>query len=258
MALADRIKKENREVLRVIRGINRRLNRIEARTKRKYIEKLTILFIFSKSVGTYKAMQRLIQNGYDGDAYVLMRSLFENFVNAKYIEQSPYPRAKIFLDFDWLVRHQLMTTLEKDQASSMTQSTSTKKNTAQEIRGNYRNAIQHRRYHGIKTKLNWSGKSIREMADAIQLSKMYKQVYKLSSQYVHGTSSSSHSYFRINKLGHLSIKQPVPKKMTKSLAAISSVSNVCMIGLCDLMNDVFVIGMDKELQSGLKVLQSYN
>ena len=136
----------------------------------------------------------LCKEGYGEDAGTLTRALFETAVNILYITQEySNKRATMYWEHEWVLRKILYESnfeLINDAQNITTEMINEVMDNAKEIILKYKG-------EGLDVKgLNWSGKSIKKMAEEVGLKSAYDSVYAQFSDIAHSRVSARNEYIR--------------------------------------------------------------
>ncbi|RJQ54671.1 MAG: hypothetical protein C4521_04010 [Actinobacteria bacterium] len=138
-------------------------------------------FFFSKSHKTFSAVLVLASKGFGEDAAVLCRGLAENAINFLYIREEPIRRADLYLEYEYVLRHMYLETLEAAgvlEGLAASDGRQRVRELYESVKRNYPNRHL------------WSGRSLREMAEEVGLSAHYRFAYKYFSDVAHGAPST--------------------------------------------------------------------
>lgn len=63
------------------------------------------LFFFGRGYKSYQSVMQLWKSGYEEDAFVVLRGIYESFLQARFIGEEPHKRAMQYTKFDWVARY---------------------------------------------------------------------------------------------------------------------------------------------------------
>jgi len=149
------------------------------------------LFLFTKSHKTFKAICLLCESNFIEDAGILLRSIFEILVNARYIAERPKERARLYLEYDYIM---------KKKAFDISDKRKWRADDIKDILSEY-NRVK----DNYPDKWHWAGDSmtISKMAQEVGLSKHYETHYWVLSNLAHTTPRAAVSYLRVTEQGLL-------------------------------------------------------
>lgn len=147
----------------------------------------------------YKAIIELCKKGLAKDAFILLRALLENLIDLAYIVLDKNNRAKLYVDFDYRFRSQLIVVIKENKLGTFSADKEKEmletENHWQSIKKNYlinKNVCS-----------NWSCKNRADMAKEAGLKKIYDMVYRYASLYVHNTPTTADNYIKRDIKGGL-------------------------------------------------------
>lgn len=160
------------------------------------LEKLVCYYLLSKTITSFKAIRLLLRYGYDSDAAVLMRTIAENLINLRYINQDPEHRVPLFINHLWVVQHEQMQYFKERNTEE----------DFQKLYPNGRDRIIESKYKEVekdyrRRKHQWTPESVLERAEECNLPDVYKLAYKFGSNYCHGTFDVIESYVKLTEDG---------------------------------------------------------
>ena len=153
---------------------------------------VVIFFFLAKAYKTIQAILLLCRQGYGEDAGILLRSLFEIGVNAWYIADNE-ELAQRYLDYKAIQVHRL---LEDPSWGFILGEVG--KDKVREIRERCEEAQAKHKYG---KSISWSGKSMKEMAEAVDLGPTYSSIYVIMSQLNHPSAGTMLDYVQMDKEG---------------------------------------------------------
>jgi len=162
-----------------------------------------LLLAMGKGYKTHRAMLILAQRGYGEDASILLRTLFELAVDARYVAQAPRSeRALRWLDYDWVERYELYRVPVSDPfLRDLKSAVEAGDSTPVEVK---RQAARVQREWGFWRKelpngellhpKSWSGDSVAGLAKQVGWGSIYNTLYKLTSMLVHHSPRTANGY----------------------------------------------------------------
>lgn len=153
------------------------------------ISELT-MFLLAKYYKTALALKTLVVSGFEEDARILLRTLFEILINLSYLSKDSTTRSKQFIEFFFIERKHLLDSIRKHYRTTYDNIDPNIKNKIvtdyNRVKNNYSNETQ------------WSGKSIHQMAIDLGYNAKYWYdiVYSPESTYVHSSVSSSDKFLK--------------------------------------------------------------
>lgn len=152
------------------------------------IHKIVFLYLYNSSVKSYSAIHLLCLEGYGQDSSIILRSLLENLITAKYIlydiKSADY-KAKRFEEYRWV---EVKNSLEYWEMRDAYQDEKLKKEILSKKKEVMQNVEDFIKKYNIKNKndlLRWSGISIRKMAEEVSMLEEYLLTYKLCCSFSH-------------------------------------------------------------------------
>ena len=85
------------------------------------VYKETMVFFFCKAYKSYQAIKVLWREGFAEDAFILTRTLFEIALQEGYMKLDPKPRARLFTEYDPVMRYRFYQKLKKLPDANMLQ-----------------------------------------------------------------------------------------------------------------------------------------
>ncbi len=172
-------------------------------------------FFLSKTVTSFYAVWTLCKNGYGQDAFIVLRTIFENLVNLSFVNQEPAKRVPLFIEYDYIKAHKRLEDYE-----SLYPEKSKEERIRQYIIARYEKVKDN-----YPNKNRWSRISLFDMAKSCELENYYYMVYRLGSVFTHGGSDSTQDYINTNGT-HFSIRFGQPNTEKIDLALITACSLV--------------------------------
>lgn len=158
--------------------------------------------LFSKAFKTYKAINIFCKEGYGQDAGILLRSLFEIYVNIAYISKDEREkRAKRYYEYSYVAKKHLVELVDNyglEQKGFKGAAKAVQRNRGEIYR--FYNAVinNYKNERGEIDEFHWSGKSIRKMAIECGLETDYGVLFWLYSGLVHSSPLVELSYVHVN------------------------------------------------------------
>ncbi|OGH47879.1 MAG: hypothetical protein A3A51_00040 [Candidatus Levybacteria bacterium RIFCSPLOWO2_01_FULL_39_10] len=151
-----------------------------------------VSFALGKGHKTHEAVLILCERGFGQDAAMLVRTLFELAVTVAYIkkENSEY-RAKRFLNYDWILRKRMYDYAIKNEEYKSLLTEAAPEGGIDEL---MRTADEIQKEYKFDRRFGWSDKSIRRMAQDVNLLSIYETVYGLHSNLVHSAPRTANDY----------------------------------------------------------------
>jgi hypothetical protein len=170
---------------------------IRAGDKEEMIYKRECTFFLVKAAKTHRAIELLIGAGLLQDARVLLRCLFELLVTLRYIKDKPEERARLFAEYDHVVRWEWVQAASKRELPGAGPLGKYEK----ESRKLEKDCKRVKSRYPRRT---WSGVSVAKMAEHVGMGAHYV-FYKWDSGYVHSGVTTSRDYLRTDSRGGLII-----------------------------------------------------
>lgn len=197
----------------------------------------------SKSAKNFQAVLRLAERGLGEPALILVRTIFDDFVNLAYINTNPDKLTKLFIEFQLVEKKKYIDSWEEaglgaeELEELKTQWETVYKGQYEKIKRNY------------PKKTYWSGKTVRAMAGIVSpdLAKTYLILYAYASGFAHGGSPSAlTSYIGLNEDMTLSaLVDPSNAEISEALIAGFSLFSRCLSIFSDSC------GLDHDMLDGL-------
>lgn len=157
-----------------------------------------IHLFLGKSYKTHGAILVLASKGYGEDSAILARSLFESYINLKYMLDSDNDElATRYFAYDFVLQKTMLQDLmsEPNSKKEVLQREASPKpgdTSIRLIKENYDSAMKR---FNFKKQYGWSGKSIEELASLAGRSRNYKTIYNLQCQLSHPSTRGMNDYF---------------------------------------------------------------
>lgn len=207
------------------------------------------LLAFGKAYKTHAAILILCEQGYGEDAAILARSLVELSLSTVYIaEDKTGAAAQRYFEYDFVIRDEmykylsnndeLKAELERriDGSGNQEATIEEVQKKAEEVRAGYTKDELRRK--------NWSGKSIREIAEAVGREDIYKTAYALQCSLSHSDASIANNYVKEDGDGYMMDVAPSENWVAQTLV----VSIDFFLALIKTWNEAFKLGLDEKLE----------
>lgn len=215
------------EYLNLSREQVNKFNALDFKKRPLNITEDVVCYLISKSMTTARCALQCSERGYTQDAFMLIRSIFENLVNIRYLLQGDSEKKAVrFIEFDyWQRRNQFKLRLQYPiREQQVKQSIEKEKIKLDEIC-----AKLHKKY-GIKERwINWSNKNMHQMSDKVSLGNVYAVLWGDLSALIHGSVRASNAYIDITG-------EKVEFKVGPTYIMIEK----CLKYLCEFMNEIWV------------------
>lgn len=211
--------------------------------------KRIFIFLFTRALKTYLAIQTLCRQGYGQDIATLVRSLLENLVSARYIlcdPRSADEKATRFVDYKWIVFRRYISNGKQDPAEIkdiLTKKLVSKKDVVLEKVEAFKEKYK---VKSDKALVTWSGRSVRDMAKraAQSLLKEYDDTFRLSSRFSHPSIIGDRAY--IKYIGNDMTFSPFPS--ATGVYANFRIAIHYMADFLGLFNDLFQLGFNARIE----------
>ncbi len=171
----------------------------------------------SKSAKTYRGVLRLAEAGLGEPSLILIRSIFEDLVNLRYINSDPEGLVELFLDFHILEKKKYFDYWE-EAALDDSQVQELKKVWESEFESRYEQILKN-----YPKRTYWSGKNLKEMAKSvdIELLRTYCSLYPYVSGFAHGGSPLALASYvdQAGENGMTSLAAPSTEEVSEALVA---------------------------------------
>jgi len=167
------------------------------------LAKQITLFHYARASYLIDAINRLCMAGYATEAMVILRSLFNLYINIKWLtsEDQNY-RMERYADFEIIFKKQIKNNII-EHTSIPIENISGSNISLDEVYDRIKFKYNLKTVRGFH---NWSGKSIYQMAKDIGLEKAYLILYGKLSEIEHTGPASAHEYFDYSKKGTIVLK----------------------------------------------------
>lgn len=161
--------------------------------------KRIFLFILTRAMKTFAAIEILCQNGYGQDVAALLRSLMENFITVRYITHDPLQAddlARRFVEYKWILFRRSLA----EEEFALRETEGPRWDEFQKRKSLILKNVEEfkKKYHVISDKslLTWSGKTLKDMARHVSKDLMheYESTFRLCSRFSHPTILGDSEY----------------------------------------------------------------
>lgn len=217
---------------------------VAASDPEEFAYKGAMLFFFCKAYKSFQATQLLWREGFEEDALVLVRTIFELALQAQYMYEDPKPRARLFTEHDPVTRYRYYLKLKSLNEREMLGRIEVRSDELEELKAYYESL------RGKYPGKNWWGNSIEWLAE--QLGKhtetRYTAIYWMQSNLVHSGVTSFRKYLA-EQNGGLKIRCH-PSPATEIL--VPQEAALWFIGIMKHASDALGVSMDADLEQTLK------
>ena len=220
------------------------------RARKKSVYEYVMSLLFSKAFKTYKGISILCKEGYGQDAGILLRSLFEIYVNIAYISKDKSEeRAKRYYEYSYIKKKHLVELFDnyrleeegfKDAGEFIRRNREEIYRLYNKVKDNYKNE------NGKKDEFRWSGKSIKGMASECGLGTDYAVVFFIFSQLVHSSSMTERSYVHANIAGRQIASDVGPSE--EYIEIVLPHSSGIFLRILEKFNSVFNSGKERKIE----------
>ena len=192
------------------------INHISFSDEEDFCYKGAMLFFFCKAYKTYQAIQILWDKGFQEDAFILARTIFEIALQAQYMRDDPRTRARLFTEHDPVMRYRYYKKMNKH--GLLNEMSDNRKKELDELEKHYNKLKDNYPEHK-----GWWGKSIAWLAEdqGDHMKKRYDLIYWIQSNLVHSATTSFKDYlkeqgegFKINCNPSISNDEMIPQEAT--------------------------------------------
>ena len=220
------------------------------KTKKKSVYEYVMSLLFSKAFKTYKGISILCKEGYGQDAGILLRSLFEIYVNIAYISKSKSEkRSKRYYEYSYIKKKHLVELFDnyrleekgfKDAGEYIQRNREEIYRLYNGVKDNYKN--ENRK----KDEFHWSGKSIKRMASECGLGTDYAVVFFIFSQLVHSASTTECLYVHANFAERQIASDVGPSE--EYIGIVLSHCNAIFLKILEKFDSVFNSGKERKIE----------
>ena len=158
-----------------------------------------VIFALGKAYKTHRALLILCQDGYGEDAAILLRSLFELALDARYIARDPSGQAALrWIDYDAVTRYELARTVHTDPYFEVHRANAPGGEVVpvdaveQALEAQRTHKFWANEKNGVlRHPKDWSGISRRQMARSVGWASHYSGLYALTSILAHSSVRAS-------------------------------------------------------------------
>ncbi|MCX6809398.1 MAG: DUF5677 domain-containing protein [Candidatus Berkelbacteria bacterium] len=195
-----------------------------------------VLFVlFLKSYQTSTAMSQISE--YDEELLMLARTIFENYINAKYILKNDSEKmAKLFLNFGKMSSINLL--IKMSPASSS-------KKLLLRLKMLQSERVAETKSFEITSQYNWSCKTLKYMAESVGCLDEYDITYNLCSMSIHSCSVNLKRYI---------LPEVEKNDQLKILSKLISINNNLM--MLELVSEHFNLGLENDIKDFANVKKS--
>ncbi|MBU1033945.1 helix-turn-helix domain-containing protein [Patescibacteria group bacterium] len=162
-------------------------------------EKRAVAQMFlGKSYKTHDAAITLCEKGFGEDAAIITRSLFENFINLKYIlSVEDDGLATRYMEFDFVLQKTMLDYFQKkpNLLKILEERESRPKPDDTDIKTINKKSKEVIKKHNFDIRTGWSGKTIKKMASSVGRLEQWETIYRLQCQLSHPSPRGMNGYF---------------------------------------------------------------
>jgi len=210
--------------------------------------KRIFLFIMTRAVKTFAAIEVLCKRGYGQDVSALIRSLLENLITVRYIIYDPRnadEKARRFVEYKWVIFKRSLAEEElsvRSASRAAQQEFSEKKALVLEHVDDFK-----KKYHVVSDRalVTWSGKTVKDMARLVnrELHQEYEAMFRQCSRFAHPTILGDKEYI-IQGRKTLTFA-PGPSALGVELNYFAATKY--FIQYLELINGLFALGHEQQL-----------
>lgn len=216
--------------------------------KTKNLKQIFLLYALAKSHKTQAAILLLSERGFGQDAGILTRAIFELAITTLYISKDNTGKlVERFFDYDWIMRAKMYDSVSED---TLYKASIEKRDPAgNEVKKVLKKVEEiKKKYPKIEKNINWSDKTLRQMAEEVGRLDAYKTAYHLQCNLSHPNPRNTNDYFLETK-GELEINAgPDDKWIEESLVATFDF----FFHIVDVWNREFAFGLEAEIEDLVK------
>lgn len=195
----DDLIKLGEEVRQLARNVLQEMNARALKLFDLPAHKRIFLFIFTRAMKTFAAIETLCQHGYGQDVAPLLRSIMENLITARYIVHDLNQAdqlARRFVEYKWIIFRR---TLAEEELSLRAAPEAARQGFEQKKRLVLEHVQKYKVDYNIQSDralLTWSGRTVKDMARAVghQLHQEYEQTFRFCSRFSHPTILGDREY----------------------------------------------------------------
>jgi len=203
--------------------------------------KVAILFFFCKAYKSYQAFRCLWKAGFEQDAVVLARSVFEILLQVRYMEGAPKERARLFTEHGDVLLFHSYRMLKGAGVTEMTGNIEQDEDRLQELRTAYKTLKG--KYPRVK---NWWGSSIEWLASKAgnEMKKRYYTIYWEECNISHSNILAAAEYLKETRHGFFAnCYASQPKDGAKAMNF-----TLYFFDILGAVERAFNLGLDKDLK----------
>jgi hypothetical protein len=219
---------------------------LSCRTKHEYQLQTIALFFAAKANKSVRAIDLLIENGLCEDAAVLSRTLYEIAINFDFIRLDTERYVPLYTKHQTMSRHRLLE--EAERAGWPISEPAHLSGARDELEAEFDGIKK-----DYKNKQRWSGKTIREMAEATGWGNLYGTVYAMQSAHVHTSALSSSSFGTFNGR---EIEIDLITRKEDSYWIVATTASLFGLRIAELFADTLELAMEEKVAAIMKELNS--
>jgi len=197
---------------------------------------------------TVEAIRALVSADLSQQALLQARALWELRVNLLFIEKDWQARAPRFIYHDVVTRRRFIEEAGKNPAGPWGAAFREHPEKVQEIEQAYQDLARHFPELVEETR-GWSGKSIKDMADAVDLGEEYRFLYRWLSERTHGSVRALGECFQEGDMAASLIASRPDYGLEVSLTAAAG-----LLQVLGILNDVFDLGQNRTIEAQIQEL----
>jgi len=207
-----------------------------------------LLYWFVKAAKTYDAVLLLWREGYWQDAATLARTILEIAFQAKYLGEDPEPRAKLFMVHDERERLKMLKTADEYNDPLATDIA----DLIQSLKPSARAQEKWRNWWG-------SGKTIRDVAEAVMPKAVYDAQYSILSVLAHSAPPGSSFYlFGIGDTVKVDWKANPPASERNSMAeTFIAFASTYMMDIIDTVGTIYGFDYRADLDAAVEAIKRF-
>ncbi|MFA5261335.1 MAG: DUF5677 domain-containing protein [Candidatus Omnitrophota bacterium] len=210
--------------------------------------KRIFLFIMTRAIKTFAAIEVLCRRGYGQDVSALIRSLLENLITIQYIIYDPQnadEKARRFVEYKWVIFKRSIAEEElslRRASGKIKQEFSEKKEMVLMHVNDFKKKY---RVTSDRALVTWSGKTVKDMARIVnrELHQEYESMFRQCSRFSHPTILGDKEYII---QGHKTLTfAPGPSSLGVELNYLVAIKY--FIQYLELVNGLFILGHEQPL-----------
>jgi hypothetical protein len=225
----------------------------KGRPSARAYRRTVLLLLFARAVKTYHAIRLLCADGYGQDALVLLRSMVQTVVTAQYLTQGDTrQRVARYRAFHAVEAAKLAQAAETRSARFAALVKSSGRPTRRQLQAARKRA--ERRFPDFKRggAIPWAGQPLDKVAEEVGQGSTYDFVYRLGSQYEHGSFYALYSYARKDRMSIAKSIAPSDDFIDETLATVL----IELILLSRVISRAFRLGLRRDIDRIEKLLPS--